>query len=69
MPLGASAAVVNKKTSLRRELPLAQFGRTGHSSIQIQSAYSRPFALRTSELSSLYVRQKNVDVLLHFATN
>jgi hypothetical protein len=42
MPLGASAAVV-KKTGLRIEKALAEFGRTEHSAIHIQSELSTPF--------------------------
>ena len=44
-PVGlSSAAVVNKKTGLRREKSLAGFGRTGHAAIHIQSEHSTPFA-------------------------
>lgn len=39
----SSVAVVNKKTELRRDKALAEFGRTGHSAIHIQSELSTPF--------------------------
>jgi len=42
MPLGASAAVVNKKKELKEGKALNGFGLTGHSGIHIQSEQDNP---------------------------
>jgi hypothetical protein len=43
MPLGASEAIVNKKSKLMKEKRLVGFDAAGHSGIHIQTAQVNPF--------------------------